>query len=63
MAEVRGKIGFVPLSNLVAAEQVEGMQAYVQERGKNDRPKVRIRFKYLKFLFVADILCYLLLHL
>ena len=40
MAEVHGKIGFVPLSNLVPAEQVEGMQAFVQERGKNDRHKV-----------------------
>ena len=41
MAEVHGKIGFVPLSNLVAAEQVEGMQAFVQERGKGDRSKVQ----------------------
>jgi len=40
MAEVHGKIGFVPLSNLVAAEQVEGMQAFVQERGRNEKPKV-----------------------
>ncbi|XP_076799576.1 uncharacterized protein LOC143444274 isoform X4 [Clavelina lepadiformis] len=39
LAEVRGKIGFVPLAHLVAAEQVEGMQAFVQERGKANRKR------------------------
>nr|XP_026693441.1 uncharacterized protein LOC104266398 [Ciona intestinalis] len=39
LAEVRGKIGFVPLAHLVAAEQVEGMQAFVLEKGKNKRKK------------------------
>lgn len=41
LAEVRGKIGFVPLAHLVAAEQVEGMQAFVQERGKANRKRVK----------------------
>nr|CAB3265830.1 early endosome antigen 1-like [Phallusia mammillata] len=37
LAEVRGKIGFVPLAHLVAAEQVEGMQAFVQEKSKKKK--------------------------
>ena len=52
MAEVNGKIGFVPLSNLVAAEQVEGMQAFVQDRGRNERPKVISHAYHETMLFI-----------
>lgn len=40
MAEVHGKIGFVPYAYLVPAGQVEGMQSFVDQRGKQEPKKV-----------------------
>ena len=51
MAEVQGKLGFVPFSHLVPAEQVEGMQAFVEERAKMERKKVTKMFLF--FLIIG----------
>ena len=53
LAEVRAKIGFVPFGHLVAAEQVSGMQEFLEERKL--KPVKRVSRDVTSSTFISDI--------